>query len=118
MKLIIAGSRTIQVAPFEMRAILKHYGLSPTEIVSGTANGVDKCGEKFAKEAGITLIQFPADWDRFGKSAGHKRNAQMAEYGDCLLLIWDGQSKGSAGMKSIMERMKKPIIELIVSQNS
>ncbi len=114
MKLIIAGSRTIQVAPFEMRAILAHYNLNPSEIVSGTANGVDKCGEKYAKEAGIKIAYFPADWDRFGKSAGHKRNAQMAEYGDHLLLIWDGQSRGSAGMKAIMERLGKPVTELVV----
>lgn len=58
MKLIIAGSRTIQVAPFEMQAILAHYGLNPSEIISGTANGVDKCGEKYAKEAD----QVSVDW--------------------------------------------------------
>lgn len=113
MKVIIAGSRTIKVDSAEIHALMAHFKLQPSEIVSGTANGVDKSGEAYAWDAGIKLIQFPADWDRFGKSAGHKRNAQMAEYADVLLLIWDGQSKGSAGMKSIMTRLGKPVFEAL-----
>lgn len=114
MKLIIAGSRTIQVSVPEMQALLDHFGLKPSEIVSGRAKGVDTSGEVYALSAGVHIQYFPADWDRYGKSAGHKRNAQMAEYGDHLLLIWDGQSRGSAGMKAIMTRLGKPVTEVVV----
>ena len=113
MKLIIAGSRTIQVSPLEIKALLDHYNLKPSEIVSGTANGVDKCGEFYAGFYHKDLARFPADWDQFGKSAGHRRNQQMAEYADALLLIWDGKSRGSAGMKACMEKLNKPIYEAV-----
>jgi hypothetical protein len=42
--------------------------------------------------------RFPADWDRFGRSAGPKRNKQMAEYGDALIAVWDGESRGTKTM--------------------
>lgn len=116
MKLIIAGSRHLKVTFEELKALTTHYGLNPTEIVSGTAKGIDTCGEDFGYIKAITVKKFPADWDRFGKSAGHKRNAQMAEYADALLLIWDGQSKGSAGMKSIMIKLNKPVYEAIIEE--
>jgi hypothetical protein len=37
----------------------------------------------------------------------------MAEYGDALLLIWDGKSKGSKNMKARMKGMQKPVFEVI-----
>lgn len=114
MKLIIAGSRTITATVEELCEFMGHFNLMPTEIVSGTARGMDQSGEAFAQAISLPIARFPADWDRYGKSAGHKRNAQMAEYGDALLLIWDGSSRGSAGMKAIMERLGKPVYEAIV----
>lgn len=114
MKLIIAGSRTVFASPEEIQGLVEHYNIKPTEIVSGTAAGMDRCGEAYVKAANLKLAKFPADWDKFGKSAGHKRNAQMAEYADALLLIWDGQSKGSAGMGNIMRIKGKPVFEVTV----
>ena len=48
---------------------------------------------------------FLADWDQFGKSAGYKRNIQMAEHADALIAIWDGKSKGT--MHMITEACKR-----------
>ena len=73
-------------------------GIVITELVSGCANGVDKLGEKFALENGISIERYPADWDKFGKSAGYKRNAEMASVAEALVLIWDGMSNGSRSM--------------------
>ena len=37
-------------------------------------------------------------WDKYGKSAGHRRNAIMADNADILLAFWDHKSKGTRGM--------------------
>lgn len=117
MKLIIAGSRHLLIECEEVYDILtEKLGerfLEVDEIVSGGAKGVDRCGETFARFAGLKLTQFPAEWYKYGKSAGPKRNLKMATYADALLLIWDGQSKGSANMKARMLGMSKPVIEVI-----
>lgn len=113
MKLIIAGSRTIKVSIEDIAQLIAIHEIKPTHIVSGRAKGIDQCGEAFAKAAGLPILMFPADWDRFGLSAGHRRNAEMGQVADALLLIWDGRSKGSAGMKAIMTSLGKPIFEAI-----
>lgn len=96
MKVIIAGSRD-----FNNYALLKDKlstilsTQTDVEIVSGTANGADKLGERYAKENNLPVALFPADWDKYGKKAGYLRNKQMAEYADALVCFWDGKSKGS-----------------------
>ena len=47
----------------------------------------------------IPIKRFLPDWDNFGKSAGLRRNDEMSSYADVLLLIWDGESRGSSNMK-------------------
>jgi hypothetical protein len=84
-----------------------------TEVVSGGATGVDELGEAWAKAQGIPITQFlvsKADWDTYGKSAGPRRNRVMAAYGDALLAIWDGASRGTANMIAEMRSLGKPTI--------
>lgn len=94
-------------------------------IVSGTANGADQLGERYAKERCLKVISFPADWNavegkpkqqigytRNGKAywklAGHVRNSQMGDYSDCLIAFWNG-SKGTKGMIDYMKKLGKPM---------
>jgi len=68
------------------------------EIVSGAYKGADALGETYAAERNHPIKQFPADWRRYGKSAGLKRNAEMANYANMLIAFWDGKSKGTKNM--------------------
>lgn len=118
MKLIIAGSRTIDLSIGDFDEYFYRFNLSvdpeDTEIISGTAKGVDIAGERYAKERSLPVHRFPADWGKYGKGAGHIRNKQMAEYADALLLIWDGKSKGSYNMKMTMLKLNKPVYEVVI----
>ena len=97
MKTIVAGSREITGFTIVEKAI-QDSGFEITELVSGGARGVDRLGEKYAKDHNIPIKQFIPDWDGLGKKAGYVRNAKMADYADALVAIWDGVSKGTAGM--------------------
>jgi len=117
MKLIIAGGRDISEKAAFVRIVkwsLDNTNKVITEVVSGTATGVDAAGEEFAESFDLPVKRFYPDWDQHGKTAGPIRNRQMAEYADCLLLIWDGSSKGSASMKTKMRRLGKPVYEVII----
>lgn len=99
MKVIIAGGRDF--TDYEKLSTFCDKVLANTsevEIVSGVARGADILGEIYAEERGYPVKQFPADWNTHGKSAGHKRNAQMADYADALVAFWDGSSKGTLSM--------------------
>lgn len=68
------------------------------EIVCGGAKGADSLGERYAKEKGLSIRYFCADWDLYGKSAGYRRNVEMGNYADALIAFWDGKSKGTKHM--------------------
>ena len=97
MKTIIAGSREITDYKIIRRAI-KKSGFKITEVVSGTARGVDTLGEEYAEKHNIPIKQFSADWDRYKNAAGHMRNVEMSQYAQALIAIWDGKSPGTKNM--------------------
>lgn len=74
------------------------------EIVSGKARGADYLGEKYAREKGYNVVEFPANWDKYNKAAGHIRNGEMADYADATVCFWDGESRGTSNM---IEQSKK-----------
>ena len=109
-RVIIAGGRTF--IDFELMcskcdAILKNK--KNVEIVSGTAKGADTLGEEYAIKKCYDIKQFPADWKKHGRSAGYKRNKQMAEYGDALIAFWDGISKGTKHMIDLAKENNLPV---------
>ncbi len=109
MKLIIAGSRDAKVTVKDIDDWIRAHNLKPTLIISGGSGNVDLTGEKWAKENNIPVRVFPADWTKYGKSAGPRRNIQMAEFGDSLLAFWDVNSRGTANMIENMNQLDKPV---------
>lgn len=107
MKLIIAGSRGIYDAPFDK--LIEKYDIHITGIVSGMARGIDSSAAAWALGNGFTVYPFYADWQKHGKSAGPRRNRLMAEFGDALLAIWDGESRGTKNMIEEMKKLGKPV---------
>lgn len=113
MKVIIAGSRDYYCYNALLKAI-KDSGFNITRVVSGRARGVDSMGEKWALENNIPISYFPANWNKFGKSAGYKRNVEMGKFADAAICIWKDKSKGTEHMINIMSELNKPcyIIEV------
>jgi hypothetical protein len=109
VKVIIAGSRNILAHPGLICRAVKESGLKVSEVVSGTARGIDRLGEIWAFENNKPIRRFPADWNNLGKSAGFARNVQMADYADALIALWDGQSNGTRHMIAQMTLRGKPV---------
>lgn len=105
-KLIVAGGRDFSDTGLFLKTMqqveqeLAEYSVS---LVSGMAKGADMMGYMFAQEHGITCHKFPADWNKYGKAAGFRRNQEMADFSDGLVAFWDGQSRGT---KHMIETMK------------
>ena len=102
-RVIIAGSRDFndyELLRKTMDALLVNI-TDDVVIVCGKARGADTLGEQYAKNKGYDVHYFPADWEKFGKSAGYRRNVQMAENADALVAFWDGTSRGTMHMINI-----------------
>lgn len=120
-KVIIAGSRGFsnykllkEKCNEYLREKRKEYNII---IISGGARGADTLGEKYAQDEGFSLEVFPANWNKFGKSAGFIRNEQMAEVADALIAFWDGKSHGTKHMIEIMEN-KKLLVRVVNYETS
>lgn len=101
-RVIIAGSRDFSDYQFlreKMDRLLSNVK-EPIAVVCGKARGADTLGERYALERGYEVLPFPANWERYGRSAGYRRNVQMAENADALVAFWDGKSMGTRHMIS------------------
>ncbi len=78
-------------------------------ILSGCASGADTMGERYAKENGLKIEKYPADWEKYGRGAGPKRNKQMAEICDFVICFWDEKSKGTRSLIDYAKKFDKPI---------
>lgn len=122
MKVIIAGSRCIdnQQEVFsdlgELLQTWRNAGFDITEVISGTAKGVDQIGEEWAALSNIPVKRMPANWKEHGKVAGLLRNIEMAKEADALIAFWDGLSTGTAHMIATMVTMEKPVYYYIYKE--
>lgn len=110
MKVIVAGSRSFNDLNYlfnKMNEIFNHPKENGIEIVTGKAEGADTLGEYWASHWGLKIHEFPADWDKHGKSAGYTRNKEMAEVANILVAFWDGRSKGTSNMIAAMNKLNK-----------
>lgn len=117
MRIIIAGGRDFndykllkkschrilhQLSDEKLCSPYIHIENKLSEIVCGKAKGADTLGKQFGKEYGFKIKYFPANWDLYGKSAGYRRNDEMAIYAKedngILIAFWDGKSKGTKHM--------------------
>ncbi len=95
-RVVVAGSRNFndyEKLSSELDKFL--VGKKNVTIISGTANGADKMGERYAEEHGIKIEQFPAEWGIYHKGAGPIRNLQMVKAADAVVAFWDNQSSGT-----------------------
>lgn len=103
---IIAGSRTFDDYALLERILGEIFTAEgkPTLIICGEARGADSLGRRYAQERGIPVASFPADWKKYGRSAGFRRNAEMLRVADCLIAFWDGKSVGTKHMIEISRK--------------
>ena len=105
MKLLIAGSRSIT-----------NFDLSPyipknvDTIISGGAEGIDALAEQYAKEHKISRTVILPKYNLYGKAAPIKRNYEMVDMADAVLVVWDGKSKGTLSTINYAKKQSKQLV--------
>ena len=74
-----------------------------TIIIEGECIGADKQSRIFAEKRGIQVLQFPADWKKYGKGAGPIRNTQMLIEGKPdIIVAFHNDIENSKGTKNMI----------------
>lgn len=107
IRIIVAGTRGYNDRKeFHdvMCSYIERFDSEPILFISGAARtGADRLIIDWCKKFGYPCLEMPADWDKHGKGAGFKRNAEMGEVASHLLAFYDGVSRGTADMIEIAE---------------
>lgn len=112
---LIVGSRTFN--DYELLRRKTDYFLQNHQdivIISGGARGADTLAKRYAEEKKYKYIEFPADWNLYGKSAGYIRNEQMHKFlsehnpRGCIA-FWDGESKGTKHNFELVKKYCTPL---------
>lgn len=90
MKVAVAGSRSL-----EIENIGDYLPSESVEIFSGGAKGIDTCAKNYALSRGIKHTELLPEYNKYGKSAPLKRNIEIIEQVDLVIIFWDGVSKGT-----------------------
>ena len=86
--------------------------------LSGGCRGADLLGERYARENGFELEIYPANWEKYGRAAGPKRNREMVLAADYIICFWDGKSRGTKTLVEFAKRENKPLrIKKIIINN-
>ncbi len=78
-------------------------------IVSGGARGVDTLAEQFAELYGCKKLVFPANWEKYGKSAGYLRNSEIIQNSDVVFAFQKNKSKGTQHSIDIARKLNKEL---------
>lgn len=106
------GSREFQPISLVYQT-MKKVGMC--RVISGGARGVDQAAEDASDALKYPKKIMKADWGKYGKSAGPKRNYDMVQEADVAMVFWDGSSRGT---QDFMGKAMKKGIPMVVFEVS
>jgi hypothetical protein len=111
MRVLVCGGRDFHDEE-QMQNVLEAYLVQGDTVIHGAARGADAlAGDVAGRILGYTVEVYPADWAKYGKSAGPIRNQQMLDTGPELVIAMPG-GRGTADMIGRAQRAGVKVIEV------
>ena len=111
VKVLVCGDRN-----WGSRLVIKEYlkYLKPSLVIEGGARGADRLAGVVARELGIPVKVFLADWDKYGRGAGMMRNRQMLDECPGLVLAFHSDIEESRGTADTLCEAERRGIEYVL----
>lgn len=110
MNLLIVGSRSIKEFDFT-----PYIPCETNLIISGGASGIDTLAEEYADSHLIPKKIVKPQYNIYGRGAPIKRNEEMVDMADKILVIWDGISRGTDYTIKYAQKKNKNIEIILVN---
>lgn len=88
-----------------IREVLSFYEDESPTIIQGEAQGADTLAAVISQGLGYRVFGYPADWVKYGKRAGLKRNLEMLDQKPDLVLAF--QKNHSRGTQHTIDNARK-----------
>jgi hypothetical protein len=113
VKVLVCGGRDFHDAA-RVHSVLDHYHAQRpfSFIIHGAAPGADSLAGQWALLRDVAQQAFPADWNKHGRAAGPKRNAQMLAEGKPDVVIAFPGERGTRNMIDQARAAGVPVIEV------
>jgi len=112
-RIVIAGCRDYtdydEAKKFLETSVINQENETAWILLTGKCRGADRLGERFARENGWEIEEYPAAWEKYGRAAGPIRNREMIDACDVVVCFWDGKSKGTASLIAYARKAQKPL---------
>jgi hypothetical protein len=109
MRVIIGGSKSVS-SPEAMDEAIARSGFAITSVITGNSRGADTLAAAWARTHGIPVEVVIPDWHSYGGRADHIRNAEIVARAHGCIVVWDGFSRGTAGLIDEAKRRALPLL--------
>lgn len=109
MKVLVCGGRNFNDRELLYQTMNDLSGISL--VIEGGAKGADTLAGEWAHKKQIPYLVVPAEWNKYGKSAGYLRNAKMLTYKPDLVIAFPGGA-GTAMMVRIAKKAEIRVVEV------
>jgi hypothetical protein len=111
-RILICGSRDFNDENAIAKVIIKYQ--AGDILICGMAKGADSIAFELGKLRGMEVMEFPANWDLYGRAAGPIRNQQMLDKGkpEKVYAFYSDKEK-SKGTKDMVKRSRKAGVKTV-----
>lgn len=92
-----------------MDAVALLYGGDIMLVTGACPTGADCFAEQWAKAREQIYVGFPAEWTKYGRPAGFKRNAEMAAVTNPVAVVAFRGNRGTLNMLGLARNMTDPV---------
>lgn len=115
MRILVCGDRHwTDRGVIERTLSALHFQSHVTEVIVGECYGVDTIARGVAFELGLTVRQFVADWSRWGRAAGPRRNRAMLEAQPDLIVAFHDNLEASKGTRNMVAQARHEGVPVIL----
>ncbi len=121
MKVLVCGSRNWveeSIIKYALRKLLYDNEPEEIEVIHGDCRGADRLAGKIAKELGMRVTKFPANWKEHGRAAGPIRNQQMLDEDPDIVIGFHEHVFDSKGTIDMLIKSTKKGVKIILYTES